>query len=65
VPVAPGKMRKALTLPKELAARVREFRFARKYVQESEAYIELIEKGLEAIEREERASRRRLRDDGQ
>jgi hypothetical protein len=58
-------MRKALTLPKELAARVREFRFARKYVRESEAYIELIEKGLEAIEREERASRRRLKDDGQ
>jgi hypothetical protein len=55
VPVAPGKMRKILTLPEGLAQRVREFRFARKYDRESEAYIELIERGLEAVEREETA----------
>jgi hypothetical protein len=54
VPVAKGKMRKILTLPEALAQRVRDFRHARKYDRESEAYIELIEKGLEAIEREER-----------
>jgi hypothetical protein len=54
VPVAPGKMRKILTLPEALAQRVRDFRHARKYDRESEAYIELIEKGLEAVEREER-----------
>ena len=36
-----------------------EFRFAQKYNRESEAYIELIERGLEAIERAEKKTERK------
>jgi hypothetical protein len=54
VPIAPGKVRKALTLPKELVDRVRTWRHAHQIDPESEAYVALLEKGLEAVEREER-----------
>jgi len=60
VAVGRGKIRKILTLPEELAARVRDFRFARKYDRESEAYIELIERGLKTVEREEKEKHSRI-----
>jgi hypothetical protein len=59
VAVAPGKMRKTLTLPKELVARVRAFRFARQYDQESDAYAALLEMALAQVEREEQEKPRR------
>jgi hypothetical protein len=54
VGIAAGKERKALTLPKDLIARVRAWRHARQIDPESEAYAQLLEKGLEASDREER-----------
>jgi hypothetical protein len=53
VPVAPNKTRKIITLPKTLAARIRAFRFSRQLDRESEAFVILLEAGLEALEREE------------
>jgi hypothetical protein len=53
VPIAPGKTRKTLTLPRELIARVRTFRFARQIDQESDAYVWLLERGLEAATAEQ------------
>jgi hypothetical protein len=50
VPPAPDKTRKIITLPKALAERIRAFRFARQYDRESEAYVVLLEAGLEALE---------------
>jgi hypothetical protein len=52
VTIAQGKKRKAITLPKELIARIRVFRFRQEHEQESDAYVALLEKGLEAFERE-------------
>jgi hypothetical protein len=55
VPVAPNKARKTLTLPKDLIARVRDYRHARKHDQESDAYAELLELGLaKASDQEDR-----------
>jgi hypothetical protein len=51
VPVAPTKARKTLTLDKDLIARVRDYRHALKHDQESDAYAELLERGLEAFEK--------------
>ena len=59
VPVAADKMRKTLTLPKTLVARVRAFRFAKEYDQESDAYTALLEKALEGIDREKRDRKRK------
>jgi hypothetical protein len=53
VPVGPGKMRKTLTLPKELVARVRAFRHAHQFDRESDAYAELLKAGLDAFEGEQ------------
>jgi hypothetical protein len=53
VPIGAGKVRKTLTLPKVLVARVRTFRFRREFAQESDAYVWLLEWALEQVEREE------------
>ena len=45
--------RKILTLPHELVARVRKFRFRREIDTETEAYRVLIAKGLEGFGEEE------------
>ena len=47
-------MRKTLRLPKTLVARVRAFRHAHLYDQESDAYAALLEKALEMFEQKER-----------
>jgi hypothetical protein len=54
VPIAAGKKRKSITLAEALIRRVRQFRFQRQFEQESDAYAALLEKGLEAVEREDR-----------
>jgi hypothetical protein len=59
VGIAPGKVRKALTLPKELVDRVRVWRHAHRIDPESEAYAQLLEKALNASEREEREQKAR------
>lgn len=48
--------RKILTLPHELVARVRKFRFRREIDTETEAYRVLIAKGLEGFGEEEAES---------
>jgi hypothetical protein len=53
VPIAANKTRKTVTLPKELVARVRQFRFRRQFDQESDAYAWLLEQALAAAERED------------
>ena len=52
MPIAAHKIRKALTLPRELVERVRAFRFAHQFDREGDAYSWLLERGLEAAERE-------------
>ena len=46
VAIAANKQRKVLTLPKELVARVREFRHDRRLEVESDAYVVLLEMAL-------------------
>jgi hypothetical protein len=53
VPIGAGKIRKMVTLPEELVARVRRFRFRAELPQESDAYVYLLEKALADIEREQ------------
>jgi hypothetical protein len=53
VPVAPGKIRKIITIPERLAERIRLFRFDGHYTHESDAYVALLKAGLEALERPE------------
>jgi hypothetical protein len=59
VPVGPDKQRKTLTLPKTLVARVRAFRHRHQHDQESDAYVALLEKALDADEREEQKPERK------
>ena len=54
MPIAAGKKRKSITLAEALIRRVRQFRFQRQFEQESDAYAALLEKGLEAVKREDR-----------
>ncbi len=49
VAIAKGKKRKTITLPEELIARVRAFRFRGQYEEESDAYVALILAGLAAL----------------
>jgi hypothetical protein len=58
VAIGKGKVRKTLTLPKELVARVRLFRFKGQFAQESDAYVWLIERALEQAEHEQQERKR-------
>jgi hypothetical protein len=51
--IGKNKVRKTLTLPRQLVARVRVFRFKGQFEQESDAYVWLIEQALEQAEREQ------------
>ena len=51
--------RKTLNLPKDLVRRVKSFRHQHELDTEAEAYVRLLEKGLEAFEREEREARKK------
>jgi hypothetical protein len=61
LPVAPGKVRRTVTLSVELAERIRRFWHERMLDRESEAYELLLKRGLEAIERQDQGKRRRIR----
>jgi hypothetical protein len=51
--------RKLISLPPLLAQRVKDFRFQRRLENDTEAYRLLIQKGLEAFEREEQEAKPR------
>ena len=53
MPPPKGYVRKILTVPPALAAAVKEYRFAHRLESDVDAYRILIQKGLEAAEREE------------
>jgi hypothetical protein len=59
MPPPKGYTRKLISLPPALARAVKEFRFRRRLENDTEAYRLLIQKGLEAFEREERAKERK------
>jgi hypothetical protein len=53
VAVARGKVRKTVTLPKDLAERIRAFWHAQQYDRESTAYVTLLEIAMELVEKDE------------
>jgi hypothetical protein len=61
MPPPRGYVRKILTVPPEMAAAVKEYRFQHRLESDVEAYRLLIKKGLEAAEREEREAKRKPR----
>ena len=63
MPPPKGYVRKILTVPPAMAEAVKEYRFAHRLESDVEAYRILIQKALDAAEREEKlAKRRRLKD---
>jgi hypothetical protein len=59
MPPPKGYTRKLISLPPDLARAVKEFRFRRRLENDTEAYRLLIQKGLEAFEREDQKRERR------
>jgi hypothetical protein len=62
MPPPKGYVRKIITVPPDVAAAVREYRFQHRLENDVEAYRILIAKGLEAAERENQKSDERARD---
>ena len=61
MPPPKGYVRKVLTVPPQLAAAVKNFRFEQRLENDVEAYRLLIQKGLEAHERESKREREEQR----
>jgi hypothetical protein len=59
MPPPRGYVRKIITVPPEVAAAVKEYRFQHRLESDVDAYRLLIQKGLEAAEREEREAKPR------
>jgi Arc/MetJ-type ribon-helix-helix transcriptional regulator len=53
LPVSPDNERLTVTLPRELAQRVRDFWHARQYKRASDAVVDLLRLALDEIDREE------------
>jgi hypothetical protein len=57
LPIAKGKQRKSISISKQLIERIRRFRFERQFDEEAHAYEALLERGLEAFEKDKTADR--------